>query len=420
MNLVANALKFTPDGGTVHVTAELIDEVESDDESGRELRITVRDSGPGIPAEEIPNIFERFYRAGKSRRLHPGSGIGLSLTKDLAELHGGRIDAQSEEGFGSKFVVTIPVQAGDGQASEEMAGVPVPPPPSPGEDAVSAFEVEVVAEQDSAEHPEAPLDEEDVTTVLVVEDDKEMRSYLRKHLAQQYRVLEAGDGEQGLHMVKRWLPDLIVSDVVMPRLDGHALSQAVSQDPELSYIPVILLTAAADNDHKIEGLESGALDYLVKPIEMKELQAKIKNLLDSRRRLVERMRPVGTSAAKALHASPVEVVSADEVLLERIKSVIEIHLDDEDFSVQTLADKVGLSRGHLHRRLTELLKQAPTDVIRTIRLERAASLLEGKVGSVSEVAYATGFKSVAHFSKCFKDSYGHSPSQHVGTSSGTG
>ena len=211
--------------------------------SGRDipLRITVRDSGPGIPAEEIPNIFERFYRAGKSRRLHPGSGIGLSLTKDLAELHGGRIDAQSEEGFGSKFVVTIPVQAGDGQASEEMAGVGVPPPP--GEGTVAAFEVEVDAEQDSAEHPESPLDEEDVTTMLVVEDDKEMRSYLRKHLAQQYRVLEAADGEQGLDMVKRWLPDLIVSDVVMPRLDGHALSQAVIQDPEVSYIPVILLTA---------------------------------------------------------------------------------------------------------------------------------------------------------------------------------
>ena len=241
VNLVANALEFTPDGGTVHVTAELIDEVESDGESGKGLRITVRDSGPGIPAEEIPNIFERFYRAGKSRRLHPGSGIGLSLTKDLAELHGGRIDAQSEEGFGSKFVVTIPVQAGDGQASEEMAGVGVPPPP--GEGTVAAFEVEVDAEQDSAEHPESPLDEEDVTTVLVVEDDKEMRSYLRKHLAQQYRVLEAADGEQGLDMVKRWLPDLIVSDVVMPRLDGHALSQAVIQDPEVSYIPVILLTA---------------------------------------------------------------------------------------------------------------------------------------------------------------------------------
>jgi signal transduction histidine kinase/AraC-like DNA-binding protein/CheY-like chemotaxis protein len=393
VNLVANALKFTPNGGTVRLTAGLVEQVETDGGSGPEISVAVRDSGPGIAAEELPYIFERFYRVDKSGSPQPGTGIGLSLTKDLVDLHGGRVDVESEEGFGTKFEVRIPVEPADLAGIEELAVSAASDrmEETTADESEGGEIVDEAAGMGAAAHATVPDDaavgEEDVTTVLLVEDDEDMRSYMRRHLASQYRVLEAEDGE------------------------------AVTQDPELSYIPVILLTASADNEDKIEGLESGAHDYLFKPIEMKELRAKIKNLLDSRKRLLDRVGAEKASTDKTLHASPVEVVSADDALLQRIKSVIETHLGNEDFSVESLAEKVGLSRGHLHRRLRELLKQPPTDVIRTIRLERAAHLLEGRAGSVSEVAYATGFKSVAHFSKCFKDKYGHSPSQHIGASS---
>jgi len=397
-NLFSNAFKFTPDGGAVRVT------VTSDETSAR---ITVRDSGPGIPAADLPLIFDRFHRAS-TLATQPGTGIGLALANELIVLHGGSITVESDEGFGSMFTVTLrrgrahlaPEQVADESGTftwtpRGASALPLVPPPSTVADA-------------STPTIEAGASIEDVTTVLVVDDNAEVRAYVKQHLAPRYRVLEAVNGEQGVEVARRLLPDLVLSDVMMPVMDGHALCRALKTDPETDFIPVILLTARAEAEDRLAGLTEQADDYLTKPFDVRELLARIANIVAMRRRLRERF--ASTRAPLTIHTSPVDVEPADRRFLDQVHAAIDANLGDDGFNVERLASEVAQSRGNLHRRLRDLVGESPSDLIRRVRLERAAHLLESGVGSVAEVAYAVGFKSVAHFSNAFNEHHGVRPS----------
>ena len=399
-NLLSNAFKFTPDGGAVRVA------VTADDTSAR---LTVRDSGPGIPAADLPLIFDRFHRASTAA-TQPGTGIGLALAKELIVLHGGSITVESDEGFGSLFTVTLrrgrahlaPEQVADDSAAftwtpRGAAALPFLPPAS------------------SPDAPNETVDagatrDDDVTTVLVVDDNAEVRAYVKQHLAPRYRVLEAANGQQGVEVARRLLPDLVLSDVMMPVMDGYALCRALKTDPETDFIPVILLTARAEAEDKLAGLTEQADDYLTKPFDVRELLARIANIVAMRRRLRERFASASVTAPLTIHASPVDVEPADRKFLDQVRASIEAHLADDSFTVERLATDVAQSRGNLHRRLRDLVGESPSDLIRRVRLERAAQLLESNAGSVAEVAYAVGFKSVAHFSNAFNEMHGVRPS----------
>jgi signal transduction histidine kinase/DNA-binding response OmpR family regulator len=392
-NLLSNAFKLTPSGGRVLLSVEPARPQRHDEP--HQVRICVRDNGPGIPESEQEYIFKRFYRVDEGRHGHPGSGIGLSLVKELVELHGGTVRVQSQLGFGSQFLVTLPSGL-DGQSAEDRGDT-------------EGVVVEIAEGQGSAEPlVEQELEPSDRTTVLIADDHADLRAYVREHLEPEFRVVEAVDGEQALSAARRTLPDLVITDVVMPRMDGHQLCRTLAQDPELSFIPVILLTAQAATQKKIEGLETGAADFLVKPFEVRELLARVRNLIRDRKKL-----QVTSDRQLELHAEPLEVVSSDDEFLQRLRDTVEANLADEEFTVEALADGVNLSRGHLHRRLRELLNRSPSEVIRTMRLERAAQLLAGRAGSVSEIAYGIGFKSVSHFSKSFKEKFGCTPTQYA-------
>ena len=397
-NLLSNAFKFTPNGGAVRVT------VAADDSWAR---VSVRDSGPGIPAGDLNLIFDRFHRANTAG-TQPGTGIGLALAKELVSLHGGAIGVESEEGFGSTFTVSLRrgrAHLAQEQVVDDGGTVTTAPRANQGADA-------------SLDEPAAPnatpaggaRADDDVTTVLVVDDNPEVRTYVRQHLSPQYRVIEAVNGEEGLELARRMLPDLVLSDVMMPVMDGFALCRALKADRETEFIPVILLTARAETEDKLAGLTEQADDYLTKPFDVRELLARIANIVATRRRLRERYAAATAPAVPRMHPEPVAIETADQRFVEQVRLTIERHLGDDSFNVERLATEVAQSRGNLHRRLRDLIGETPSDLIRRMRLERAAQLLESDAGSVAEVAYAVGFKSVAHFSNAFFDLHGVRPS----------
>ena len=395
-NLLSNAFKFTPKGGAVRIA------VSAD---ATAARIAVGDSGPGIPAAERARVFDRFHRVESTAGNQPGTGIGLALAKELVSLHGGAITLESEEGFGSTFAVSLPLGrahlAGDQTAADEEVIAT-----SSTHRLVSSLAATTTRQGDDMR--ESPTIDDDRTTVLVVEDNAEVRAYMRQHLAPAYRVLEAVDGEAGLEMTRRLLPDLVLSDVMMPGLDGYALCRAIKADPETDFIPVILLTARAEPADRLAGLREQADDYLTKPFDVRELLTRIENLIAIRRRLRDRFAETGVAAP--LLPAPPAVAPADGKFLDAVRAAIEANLGEETFNVEHLAREVAHSRGHLHRRLRTLLGESPSDLIRRMRLEQAARLLEAQAGSIAEVAYSVGFKSVAHFSNAFKEHFGVRPS----------
>jgi signal transduction histidine kinase/ligand-binding sensor domain-containing protein/DNA-binding response OmpR family regulator len=394
-NLLSNAFKFTQTGGAVRLTLGSDPSV---------ARIRVQDDGPGIAPADLPHIFDRFYRGSESAARHqPGTGIGLALARELVALHGGTLEVESGEGSGSTFTATLllgrdhlaPEQVVDDAPFEDWS--PRLPLPSTSMDELPA------ADAADAGGDDAP---DDVTTVLVVEDNAELRAFIRMHLESRFRVVEAVDGVQGLELARRLLPDLVLSDVMMPGLDGYALCRALRDDPETDFIPVILLTARAATEDRLAGLREEADAYLTKPFQVEELTTQIDNLITVRRRLRERF----AQPVVRVRPVPLEVISPDAKFLDQVRSAIEVHMTNEEFGVEELARLVAHSRGHLHRRLKETTGESPSDLLRRMRLERAAQLLEAGEGSVSEIAYAVGFKSVAHFSNRFQDHFGVRPS----------
>ncbi|HEX8658513.1 MAG TPA: ATP-binding protein, partial [Hymenobacter sp.] len=376
-NLLSNALKFTPRGG--HVLVRLAQPAEA------ELEFTVRDTGRGIAPEHLPHVFNRFYQADNSdTREQEGTGIGLALAKELVELHGGTINLDSVLGRGTTVTVRLPVH---------HLTAPVALPLAPVELATDSQPIS----------PNASITEP--VQVLIIEDNADVRAFVRTTLATHYQVLEAADGEVGVHLAQEQLPDLVLTDVMMPRLDGHGVCRALRQDERTSHIPVVMLTAKASLESKLEGLQTGADAYLPKPFHAAKLLATIANLLRSRQQLREAYQR-GFTAPTGLG-----LPSLDQAFVARIQQVVEQHLDDETFDVETLARAVALSRSQLHRKLKAVLNQAPGDFIRSVRLHRAHALLVGQVGTVAEVAYQVGYSNPANFATSFARHFGYAPSE---------
>ena len=394
-NILSNAFKFTPEGGTVQVRLRSQPPRES-------VVVEVQDSGGGIPAEQIPRVFDRFYQASETASVdQAGTGLGLALAKELVELQHGHIEARSVPGLGTTLTVSLKT------GHEHLSDAEIERSP---EETPSLKDADEKDEDVFALPANEDPDDADATTVLVIDDSSEIRRYVRKHLEGSYRIIEAGNGAEGLEAVRSEIPDVVISDVIMPRLDGVELCKTIKSDPELDFVPVILLTAKASTDSRVEGLESGADDYLTKPFEVRELQARVANLISSRRRLQERLDEPGSE--------PVPTLSTDEgstdesAFATQVRAAIDSNLADEAFGVEMLAQELNMSRVHLYRRVREELDQQPSELIIGMRLDRAAHLLSSDAGSVAEIAYGVGFKSVSHFTKRFRLRFEQTPSSY--------
>ena len=390
-NLIANALSFTQRGGKIRVSVGA---------AGSEAIVAVEDTGTGIAPDALPHVFDRFRQAdGSATRTHGGTGIGLALAKEITELHGGTISVESAVGFGTRFTVRLPL---DETISIEPATPHLERLAEPA--AIVSDEGEALGDGKAAS-PDAP---DDRPLVLVVEDHAGLRAFIRSHLAGRYRVVEAENGAAGLDAARRQRPDLVLSDVMMPELDGVALTRALRSDPALSDVPIVLLSAWADEQSTLAGLEAGADDYLTKPFSPDELRARLGNFVATRRRLRERY-----SDEVVVEPSSVVVPSAEAAFLERVRDMAEAGLDDPSFGVDALAAEVGLSRRQLGRRLSDALDTSPGVFLRQMRLARAAQLLKQEAGTVAEIAYAVGYRDPDHFAKQFRKSYGAPPSEYA-------
>ena len=397
-NLVSNALKFTPEGGRVMVS--LATEPEH-------VVIGVSDTGMGIPPDQLEKVFNRFYQVdGTHTREQEGTGIGLALTKELVELHHGEITVSSEPGRGSRFIVRLPLGK-DHLSEDEIVEHPIAAETV--ESALSTVEADQgIIPEPAAEKEVIPAPDKDTPMVLIVEDNAEMRRYIRGDLEKTYRIVEAGDGNEGLEQAQEKVPDLIISDVMMPGLDGNQLCEKLKTDERTSHIPVILLTAKAGMEDKVEGLETGADDYITKPFDVRELRVRIRNLIEQRRLLREKF-----GQKTILHPRDITVTSIDERFLQRALDVVEMHMSDEGFNVEGFSKAVGMSRANLHRKLRALTNHSASEFIRTLRLTRAAQLLKQNFGSVSEVAFEAGFSNPTYFSECFRKQFGIPPSKYA-------
>ncbi len=391
-NLLSNAFKFTPAGGTVSVMVAIKNE---------QLKVEISDTGKGIPRDELDKIFNRFYQLKTDE--NSGTGIGLSLVKELVALHKGQITLESEIGKGTIFKLNLPVGKSyfDDSEIQVFESNEIKNDLNLWKTKETSFEnhnFEIInfAENSS---PTLPI-------ILVVEDHPDLREFMFNILKKNYQVILAKNGQEGFEQATAIIPDLILSDIMMPITDGNEMAKQLKTDERTSHIPIILLTAKAGNENKIEGLEMGVDAYLTKPFDEKELLVRIQNLIEQRKLLRARF----TKEIK-LQPKDIAITSMDEIFLNKVLDEIENHMSDSTFSVEVLGKLVGMSRSQLHRKLTALCDQSPNFLIRKMRLERGKVLIEKGAGSISEIAYEVGFSSPAYFSKCFQDQYGKAPSE---------
>lgn len=384
LNLLANAFKFTEAGGRVVVVLR---------PHASQAELTVSDTGIGIPEADLPHIFDRFYQVEGS----PGTGIGLALVKELVDLHSGTIHVESAVDVGTTFTLWLPTGRAHFSDEQIVASDGLPQPSDLLQELVPLASSQTEQEDDT---------EANIPTVLIVDDHADIRHFMRSVLADTYHVVEAQDGETGLHKAQTLLPDLIISDVMMPKRDGFSLNRQLKNDPMTASIPVILLTAKASPAATLEGLETGADDYLVKPFDADHLRARIANLIRLRQRLRRLLQEEQADTASSASPRPSEADSFEH----RVRSVIQTRLLDEDFSVHTLAAILHTSYPTLNRKLRKEANMSPNQLIKTVRLEMAAQLLENQAGTISEIAYGVGFNNLAYFSRSFKAHYGVNPS----------
>lgn len=382
-NLLSNALKYTSEGGEITLTAK--------EEDGR-VMISVADNGCGISSDELPYIFDRFYQAKNAGR---GTGIGLAIVKAFTELHHGEVSATSVEGKGSTFTIHIPVrQKGEvtNQPTEKIEQLVEPS---------SAQEV-----PNQARHIDELIQpyQTDKPEVLIIDDNIDIRTYLRSVLSEKYNVSEAADGKAGLELARKIVPDIVLSDIMMPVMDGLAFCQQLKTDKAISHIPVILLTARSLDEQRAEGYEHGADAYLSKPFSLRLLFSRIDNLIQSRKKLSKLF-------SNSDENDTFEKLSneTDKTFAAQLRKIIQDNLSDNEFNVERIGDEIGLSRVQLYRKVKALTGYSPVEMLRKARLTRARHLLRTTEKTVSEVAYAVGFSTPSYFSKCYKDEFGESP-----------
>ena len=384
-NLLSNAFKFTPENGKVTVRLSPLTK-----EDGRWIRFTVANTGSMISVEHIRNIFDRFYRIDMH---HAGSGIGLALVKAFVELHKGTISVESDEKQGTIFTVDLPMQT-----CEVTVSVDSPLSSSIGASVSSALNNAQVAEE---EEPEKDYDSSK-PSVLVIDDNADIRSYVYSLLHTDYTVIEAVDGSDGIRKAMKYVPDLIISDVMMPGIDGIECCRRLKSELQTCHIPVILLTACSLDEQRIQGYDGGADSYISKPFSSQLLLARVRNLIDSHRRLKQFFGDRHTLAKE-------DVCDMDKNFVEKFKSLLDAKLGDSNLNVEDLGKDMGLSRVQLYRKIKSLTNYSPNELLRIARLKKAASLLASSDMTVAEIGYEVGFSSPSYFTKCYKEQFGESP-----------
>ncbi|QQS36629.1 MAG: response regulator [Ignavibacteriales bacterium] len=388
-NLLSNAIKFTPADGVISILVV--------EKNGFAI-IEVENTGIEIPADKLSKIFDRFYQVDDSgTRNYEGTGIGLSLVKEFVELHTGRIEVESKN---NRTSFTIYLMKGKDhfhkdEIIEEAAE----------KDLTTSFEInnenkipasDIISETDKKEAAK--------TIVLVVEDNDDLREMIKETIRGDYHIIEAENGVKGLQSAEEKIPDLVISDIMMPEMNGYQLCSKLKTNEKTNHIPVILLTAKASTEDKLEGLETGADDYLIKPFNEDELKIRVRNLITIRRQMREKYQ-----TQMLVKPADVVVPSSQKVFVDKLVSIIEKNIDSEEFSVEMLCDEIGMSRTQLHRKVKAITNQSASEFIRNFRLQKAAELLKRDAGNIAEISYRVGFGSQAYFTKVFQEVYNTTP-----------
>jgi signal transduction histidine kinase/ligand-binding sensor domain-containing protein/DNA-binding response OmpR family regulator len=408
-NLLYNAYKFTPPGGKIEVNVH--------QSADGKVILSVQDTGVGMNEETKEHVFDRFFQ--RHKYAHEGLGIGMHLTKSIVEAHRGTITVESEEGKGSCFYITI-LPGYQHFTKEELGeGVRGTGYGVQGETASAVAEEEAPTDTPAFQAPQAapspprtpypvPRTPSPNTTVLLIEDNADIRYYIRNELQSRYHIEEAPNGKKGLNMARQLMPDLIVTDIMMPEMNGIELCHILKESPETSHIPIIILTAQDDMAHRMEGMESGADSYITKPFNIQYLQVNIEKLIETRRKMKERF-----SKSLGMDAKEIALTGADERLLQKAINYIRSNIENPELSVEAMSKELGMSRVHLHRKLKGLTGQKPVDFIKTIRMKQAAYLLTMGKLTVSEVSYLVGYNTPAYFSSSFSAHFGMSPTAYM-------
>ncbi|PAC30139.1 ATP-binding protein [Flectobacillus sp. BAB-3569] len=381
INLLSNAIKFTNEGGNVSF------QIAQEGTSG--IRLIVRDTGIGLSKDSTDKIFERFYQINNNVDiLNQGSGIGLSIAQEFVKLHGGTIKVESEEGVGSAFIISLPLYS-----LEAVQSPPIDLEP----------EVTPITDFAKSEPPKIEL-----PIILIVDDDDDLRAYLVESLKSKYKVIEASDGRQGWQKALSYHPQLIVSDVNMPVVDGVEMVRKIKNDTRTKHIPVIMLTVLSEEVDQLKGLESGASDYLSKPFSFHLLSIKIENLLSLNSLLKSTY-----SKHIQLETPEIEIESEDEKFLLKLSKYVEENIEDPDLTVEELSKVMFVSRGTLYNRVLSLTGETPVEYVRSVKLKKSIALLQKNDMKISQIAYAVGFSNPNYFARAFKAKYNVSPTEYI-------
>jgi len=392
-NVLTNAVKYSEEEGKVSVSIH----AAADDK----VEIRIENSGRGIPAGHLPHIFDRFYRVdGSGSTLEEGTGIGLALARELVELHRGKISVESIEGVNTVFFISIPT---DHQLTDDEPVIRME---------AKQLSSDLYAEMANSDHgisetKNGETESNERELILVVEDNAEVREFLREQLSDDYLVITAENGKAGLAMAKDTIPDLIISDLMMPVMDGCRFCKEIRNNIRTSHIPVIMLTARAGLEDKIEGLETGADDFIIKPFISRELKARVRNLIHQRKILRDRF-----STATIIKPSDISALPLDRIFIEKVIRFIESNFENPKFSVDSLSSELSISVSQLNRKLNALTGQPAGQLIRSMRLQRAADLLALNAGTVAQISYQLGFSDQAYFSRAFRKQFGCTPGEY--------
>jgi signal transduction histidine kinase/DNA-binding response OmpR family regulator len=403
-NLLSNAFKFTNKGGSVEVIVNHPVTDISNPFPNNTCKISVRDSGIGIPDSELPKVFNKFYTVENINGFtEQGSGIGLALVKELVEHHKGKITVESKIDEGSVFTVSLPVGK-DFLNENEIAKDRTEGKFISGEK-LNEYVDEELVEVENDNGTDIAEKTDDSLIVLIVEDNPDLRNYIATNLSTDYKLIEASTGKEGCERAVEIIPDLIISDVMMPEMDGYSLCKKLKTDERTSHIPIILLTARAGQEDKITGLETGADDYLTKPFSSKELALRVKNLIETRQTLRKKF-----SSSLIIRPKEIATGSIDKLFLEKAIKVVERNLSNDKFSVEDFSNEMNLSHSQLHRKLKALVNQSSIQFVRSIRMQRALELLKNNSGNIAEIAWQVGFTDPSYFTKTFSKHFGYLPS----------
>jgi signal transduction histidine kinase/DNA-binding response OmpR family regulator len=399
-NLLSNAIKFTPLNGTIQITLKVIEPLAKKiwDE---EVVIKVSDTGNGISPDQIDHIFDRFYQAESSRGFM-GTGLGLSLSKEFVDLHHGVIEVKSSIGEGTTFTIHLPLGNAHLSTSEKIE---TPINETKKKQIQRNNKIHINPVLDTGEK-KVETNFEEKPTILLVEDENDVREYIKDSLVIHYHILEAENGRQALDIIRENEPDLIVSDIMMPKMDGLELTRTLKTDLKTCHIPIILLTAKASQEQKFEGLEEGADSYIPKPFNSRHLQIRVKKLLELRRKMQERYK-----GELLIAEDDKDLSRLDRKFLNKISQIVEEHLEKEELTVEELSQLLGLSRVHVYRKIKKLTGMSVSEFVRSVKLKLSLNLIKTNGKTIAEIAYEVGFSSPSYFTKCFKDQFGISPSE---------